>query len=334
MVRIVFGYIIVSLLFSFPTFAASFDCTKAQTSVEHAICDNPFLSTADEEMASAYRTAHQGLSETGFKIVRQGQRDWLKYIQKICTKDAQPLTGRYDDEGMTCLDGQILERTSMLAQITGSQGYRYYSADAFFVAPDTNYGPQGAFAVGSFQFSALQIDGTDDLAIRFNQHVRDSYPVPFGSDSFSGETDSVHSVTLINDTARLISTEVSDWAFYHGAAHGQFSIYYDHFLTVEKRPLAATDIFADPDWLPKLDAIVVAVLKASEYSNSIWEDLTSVADMLSDVRSWNFGQGELIIQFQAYAVGPYALGAPTVRIPWTMIGGLITHGALDIVEGI
>jgi uncharacterized protein len=42
--------------------AASFDCSKAGTSFEKAICDNPELSKQDEVLAQAYATALGGLS--------------------------------------------------------------------------------------------------------------------------------------------------------------------------------------------------------------------------------------------------------------------------------
>ena len=35
--------------------AASFDCTKAKTAQEKAICGTPALSAADDQMAAAYR---------------------------------------------------------------------------------------------------------------------------------------------------------------------------------------------------------------------------------------------------------------------------------------
>lgn len=333
MTRILVGIFALGLLFSQPTFAASFDCGKAQTSVEHAVCDDPTLSRDDEDMAAAYRKMRQGLSETGFEIVRQGQRDWLKYIQRICTPDGRPLTGRYDASGIACLSGQFEARAAMLRIVTGSRGYRYYSAESFAVAPDPNFGTQGSFPMGSIESKTLRMDGTDDLAMRFNRHMRENYPPVYDPDLFGGEIDAIYSIILINDSARLISTEVSNWSYAHGAAHGQSTIYYDHFLTVEKRPLVATDIFADDNWLPKLDALAVAVLKAGEFGDSIWEDLTTVTESLSDTRSWHFGQGELTIQFQSYQVGPYAIGTPTVQIPWIMIETLLAPGALDIIEG-
>ena len=40
-----------------PAMGASFDCAKAQTPFEHAICEAPELSRADEVLAKAFATA-------------------------------------------------------------------------------------------------------------------------------------------------------------------------------------------------------------------------------------------------------------------------------------
>jgi len=55
--------------------AASFDCAKAGTKVEHMICDNPEISKLDEELTKSYKAALQDKSKAGG--VRQAQRQWL-----------------------------------------------------------------------------------------------------------------------------------------------------------------------------------------------------------------------------------------------------------------
>ncbi|MEI7608925.1 MAG: lysozyme inhibitor LprI family protein [Rhodospirillaceae bacterium] len=60
--------------------AASFDCAKAGTPLEKAICANPKLSALDDELAGAYRAALTRLGEPGAAILRSGQRRWLKEL--------------------------------------------------------------------------------------------------------------------------------------------------------------------------------------------------------------------------------------------------------------
>lgn len=58
--------------------AASFDCGRASTPTEHAICDYSELSALDELMGAAYQSARQ--SPPGWMTedeLRQSQREWI-----------------------------------------------------------------------------------------------------------------------------------------------------------------------------------------------------------------------------------------------------------------
>jgi len=50
----------VGLVAAGASHAASFDCSKASTPTEHAICDNPQLSMLDEQTAGLYYTLISG----------------------------------------------------------------------------------------------------------------------------------------------------------------------------------------------------------------------------------------------------------------------------------
>jgi len=67
------------LLLALSAQAASFDCGKAQTKVEHLICDNPEISVLDDEMAKLYSEIRRASSND--LVLKNTQRDWLKYRQ-------------------------------------------------------------------------------------------------------------------------------------------------------------------------------------------------------------------------------------------------------------
>ena len=73
-------------------YAASFDCNKARSQVEHLICDTPTLSSQDEALAVAYKTALES-----DPAVRQRQLAWLRETRDRCT-DAQCLTIAYQTQ--------------------------------------------------------------------------------------------------------------------------------------------------------------------------------------------------------------------------------------------
>lgn len=68
--------------------AASFDCAKAATKVEKAICADDELSSLDEEMAATYKLA---LNKGNAKAIKSAQKDWLKE-RDSCASDS---TGMY-----------------------------------------------------------------------------------------------------------------------------------------------------------------------------------------------------------------------------------------------
>jgi uncharacterized protein len=62
-----------------PANAASFDCSKAATPTEHAICDNPQLSSLDEQTAGLYYTliSNGSLSAPQLGKVKTAQTKFL-----------------------------------------------------------------------------------------------------------------------------------------------------------------------------------------------------------------------------------------------------------------
>lgn len=67
--------------------AASFDCSKALSSMEKAICGDTQLSQLDVELASVYKNARQKLSPTSSHILVTSQRSWLRFNSTYCFID-------------------------------------------------------------------------------------------------------------------------------------------------------------------------------------------------------------------------------------------------------
>jgi uncharacterized protein YecT (DUF1311 family) len=67
-----------------PAQAASFDCTKAGTKVEHMICDNPEISKLDDELYRAYQDDLSKANEEQKQLVVTEQKHWLKHTRNVC----------------------------------------------------------------------------------------------------------------------------------------------------------------------------------------------------------------------------------------------------------
>ncbi len=57
--------------------AHAFDCTKAKTAVEKAICADPALKQIDDDLATAYSTVRSGLEEAEQKMMTISQKRWI-----------------------------------------------------------------------------------------------------------------------------------------------------------------------------------------------------------------------------------------------------------------
>ena len=82
--------------------AASFDCRKASTDIEHEICDDPVLSKLDAEMGRLYHKAK------GLPGMKQEQHDWVKSRNRTC------------ESSNGCLVGETKRRISDLKKALGS----------------------------------------------------------------------------------------------------------------------------------------------------------------------------------------------------------------------
>ena len=81
------------LLLTTHTYAASFDCKKANTKTEKTICSDSDLSSLDEELGSLYVKA---ITLVSYKDeLKQQQRDWVKKVRNACTDDSGCLQREY-----------------------------------------------------------------------------------------------------------------------------------------------------------------------------------------------------------------------------------------------
>ena len=69
--------------------AASFDCAKARTGVEKAVCADPKLSEYDERIAAAYKRELDEWNGAIRGYVRNDQRHWLSEIRLIDKNDSE-----------------------------------------------------------------------------------------------------------------------------------------------------------------------------------------------------------------------------------------------------
>lgn len=99
--------LILVLTGSSPLMAASFDCRKAASDVEKAICNDKEVSNLDSEMAKAYKALLNALSKAEAAILKKDQGEWLNERESA-----------YDscdrDEPEACLEYEYAVRLAIL----------------------------------------------------------------------------------------------------------------------------------------------------------------------------------------------------------------------------
>jgi uncharacterized protein len=103
-----FSYIFLSLL-SCNANGASFDCSKAKTRMEIAICSNDELGVLDEKLAASYGDLKNFFSKDFFsKYVKSSQLRWLKATSKSFeeSKKIEILKKAYLDRIETLIEGK------------------------------------------------------------------------------------------------------------------------------------------------------------------------------------------------------------------------------------
>ncbi len=104
--------------------AASFDCAKAATPMEKAICASPDLSRADDALATAFKKALSGLSPAGQGLLRTDQRGFLTHVGMVCGKD--------DGMDAECLTSQFSDRAGNLGKaVTRLGGWTFVTITTY-----------------------------------------------------------------------------------------------------------------------------------------------------------------------------------------------------------
>lgn len=107
-----------ALMLTAPAFAASFNCAKAATTQEKAICASGELSAADDRMAAAYRAVLHRVPASFQEELRADQRMWIRRLAIDCPA-GNPEQRTYLE---SCILGRENARTDALKQMFMERG--------------------------------------------------------------------------------------------------------------------------------------------------------------------------------------------------------------------
>jgi uncharacterized protein YecT (DUF1311 family) len=298
----------VPLLLAFTVVPAqAFDCGKAQSPVEKAICANDKLKAADDAMTAVYLALRDSLKGPDRKTLGMSQSKWVKAREDNCGyQEGTERTG--------CILDRTDERRRLLAAEpesgpgTGSRlmpvflqqegDPHHYDVDYTlikFVKPKSR---------GEKLFNA-------EVARIIEEAPLAREEVPEGMTYTSYMT-----LALTYASPKLLSAQTDSWAF-TGGAHGYGGVSGMTIDLVRGVAMKTGDLFDNKaiealtaDCMKQILAQKKEKLEGEEFdpANDPFYKEETVIDHLKSLERWNFWKDKATVTFDAYAIGSYAEG--------------------------
>jgi len=313
--------------------AASFDCTKAKTAQEKAICGTPALSAADDQMAAAYKAWLAAAQPDWAAGIRGNQIVWLH------TRDEDCSAGDADNSIAACLGNVYKERIAELqGMVQHIGGVTFVSQAITLTARDTpNSVPAGMSEIapgfGTLAAAWPQASSTAPQWIAWNKAIEQA--AMQAVNSFNGNSqkpaqdwtqlvlpgiDDVVTVTVDGFNGKMISATIVNDYDGHGA-HPTENSSESYWMLSEQRALKPEDVFLPNSgwdtWMEKrLDSYLKQVLDSNGDDQRQYQpgDLPGIVTNPAD---WKLEPAGFSIFFQPYQVACYACTPQPLVIPWS-----------------
>ena len=324
--------------------AASFDCSKASTPIERAICSDPTASAADATMGRLYKTEAIRLSPVGKALFRDSQRSFLHYATDLCRPGAVPLDaaarswrwhGKPAPENAAivaqCLAEVFDKRSKALGRaVTPLGGRVFFTTMRYRVRPthqDDEDNPTPPDAVTEIK-ALVQIDLPRTQAEKdWNRAMADLIEKPEGAGLVDAvnidddDTDVGVEMSLISASPDLVVTRIDLSNYSKGAAHGRYAHWNQNWSLPLGRELTKDDVF---DGSKPWSTALAAAAEAHFVGYGTEKPETPITEIGDSDTQWAFTSEGLTIGYDPYSLGSYLSGGNTL-IPWTTLAPFLRH---------
>jgi uncharacterized protein len=286
----------------------AFDCGKARSTVEKAICANPSLMASDDRMAALYAEVRDLSTAAEQKMLARSQRAWIADRESACgSASAQ-------DIGL-CIRGQIGNRIAELAVRPASGPGTATRLIPVYVQ---QAGGKGLFAVDFrlMRFAKAATPGEKAFNAAVTK-IAASAPVGPQPD-YAGEDNLESSATLTLSYAspRLVSA-LNSYGGYEGGAHPNSGTENINIDLASGKPLAFARLFP-PDAAKGLASQCRTQIISQKKDKADGEAYDPASDdflkdevigkSIHDLTRWSLKASEAVVTFDAYEIGSYAEG--------------------------
>ena len=282
--------------------APSFDCSKASTPVQQAICQDTRLAELDRELAALHDKLRTGLAPPAAHHLQDDQLRWLAGRDR-CRGEAAKMA--------SCLQEEYENRLAHLKAIARFD-YPFISEQRI---ADSGKGGGTTYEI-DVRYPQFDKPGVDFSALnrKLAADARKLADAAIPGDKQSrneGEWFVTGTYELDRPGPRAVSVRF-DAAGFTGGAHG-FTTTTAILVDLQSGRAATIDDILEqaPRWLEVLRPLVAAAIQKEIDENSCFEmpDAQKLAGMLREAPRWVFGSDRLQIVFNAYEIGPYVCGS-------------------------
>ncbi len=319
--------------------SASFDCAKAKSPQEKAICSLPQLSAADDQLAVSYRSALAAAPPDLREPTRDSQRAWLRAVAIECQAgepgSAESLPG--------CMLQYYRDRADFLAHLVFQMGgvtfvWRSDAGAALAARDQPNPRPQPTLWTSAWP-QALS-PGPEWKA--WNLAIESLVKNPPGSESGEGpgeagtDTDVVLTVDFVNP--QLVSTSVSNMWYGHGAAHPNLDFIELNWLLKEDREITADDVFRPHTAWEQLLASQCDEAARAQLGDMYADNPPpgkipdAMFGIVSNPHSWKIDSDGITVVFGPYEIGCHACTPNPVTISWSALRPFLTPRFADFAK--
>jgi uncharacterized protein YecT (DUF1311 family) len=338
---------ILMLMASCAAHAASFDCAKAKTAQEKAICGSPELNAADDRMAAAYHDVIAAATPEIAAELRDGQRAWIRGMGVKCLGGAAQSSTDLEK----CLFDYESSRTKDLQQMV------LRANGVTFVWRSTTVTVQDDPATVPAEMRRLELNpGFGTLNAKWPQAIRDTPEWSAWNQAIvqaaqkmtvqglkgnsqatwaaveGADIDVAVSIGMVD--VQIVTATISYDYDGHGAHPVDTSMQFN-WLLKEQRELQPEDVFRpnsgwDTSILGQCENDVTRQLTqqmGADNASSWLADLPkALTGIIRDPRNWVLSGKGLTIPFQPYAVACYACTPNPVTVSWTALRPFLQPG--------
>jgi len=298
--------------------AFAFDCKRAASASEKAICADPAALAADADLSKAFEALRVASDPKARAQLVAAEVAWLARRDAQCS----------DQKGAAlsaCLAAQSRTR---LAFLTGAPevgpGAPGRIAPAFLMQ-------KGGKGRADIDVQTLRfVDPTSAAARAFNAAVdrlSSDLEEPDKDDPQADKFAYAWSMRLAYASPRLISAHADGYSYSGGAHPNSYSANVN--VDVGRGREATLDDLLDKPAAQKIFALCVGQVRDKKKENGAWDEnseawgekqlVKNVAEASADLKSWSFGADAATIGYDPYAVGPYSDGPYECKIAYAVL---------------